>query len=306
MPIKIPDNLPALETLHKERVQVITEDRAIRQDIRPLKIAILNLMPDKIRTETQLLRVLGSTPLQISVTLLRTASYESKNTAKDHLISFYETLDDVRDQRFDAIIITGAPVEDLEFEDVAYWPELAEIFDWAKTNTFGRLHICWGAQAGLFYNHGIEKHQTDKKLFGVYNTKLHDPYHPLTQGFDDIFNVPVSRHTYIKAQDIQNIPELKILAESTDGELCLVHNDHTHDTYMFNHLEYDSDTLKREYDRDSSVRDDVDVPINYFPDNDPSQNPLMTWRAHRYILFSNWINMIYQGTPFDLSELPVT
>lgn len=305
MPIKIPDNLPALETLQKERVQVILEDRAIRQDIRPLEIVILNLMPDKIKTETQLLRALGTTPLQLSITLLRTASYESKNTSKDHLVSFYRTLDSVRNKRFDAIIITGAPVEDMDFEDVAYWLELQEIFDWAKTNTFARFHICWGAQAGLYHNHGIQKHQTDKKLFGVYNTKLHDPYHPLTQGFDDIFNVPVSRHTFVKNTDIQNIPDLKILAESTDGELCLVHNDKTHDTYMFNHLEYDSDTLKSEYDRDSQTRDDVNVPLNYFPDNDPSRPPAITWRSHRHLLFSNWINMIYQGTPFDLSELPV-
>ncbi|MEM6781346.1 MAG: homoserine O-succinyltransferase, partial [Pseudomonadota bacterium] len=177
MPIKIPDHLPALDSLQKERVAIITEDRAIRQDIRPLEIAILNLMPDKIRTETQLLRALGATPLQISVTLLRTASYESKNTSKDHLLSFYQTLNEVKDKRFDALIITGAPVEDMDFEEVSYWPELQEIMDWAKINTFGRLHICWGAQAGLYHNHGIQKFQTDKKLFGVYNTKLHDPYH---------------------------------------------------------------------------------------------------------------------------------
>lgn len=304
MPIKIPDNLPAIETLQNERVQIIRDTRALRQDIRPLEIAILNLMPDKIRTETQLLRVLGATPLQVSVTLLRTGTYESKNTGANHLTAFYKTIDEVEDKRFDAIIVTGAPVEDMAFEEVQYWPELTRIFDWAKTNSFARLYICWGAQAGLYHNHGIEKHAAAKKLFGVYDTSICDPFHPLTQGFDNIFKVPVSRHTFVKATDVNAVPDLKILAQS-DDELCLVHNDKTFDTYMFNHLEYDSDTLKREYDRDRASRDDVDVPLGYYPDDNPDQTPIISWRAHRYILFSNWINMIYQGTPFDLSELPV-
>lgn len=303
MPIRIPNNLPAIETLNKERIAIISEKRAIKQDIRPLEIAILNLMPDKITTETQLLRVLGATPLQISVTLLHTASYESKNTAADHLLSFYQTFEEIKNKRFDAIIITGAPVEHMDFKDVQYWPELQIIMDWSKSNCFGRLYICWGAQAGLYHNHNIEKRQTDKKLFGIYETKSLNPFHPLTQGFDDIFHVPVSRHTFVKESDIAAIPSLEILAKDKNGELCLVHDNDRFDTYMFNHLEYDADTLKREYDRDAMARDDVDIPLNYFPDNSPKNAPLLTWRAHRTLLFSNWINLIYQETPFDLTQL---
>ncbi|MEM9469610.1 MAG: homoserine O-succinyltransferase [Pseudomonadota bacterium] len=305
MPIKIPNNLPARDVLTRERVSIIREDRAVKQDIRPLEIAILNLMPDKIATETQLLRVLGATPLQINVTFLRTESYSSKNTAKDHLESFYTTLVKVKNRRFDALVVTGAPVEDLEYEQVDYWPELVEILEWSKQNCFARLYICWGAQAGLYHNHGIKKYTKDEKLFGVFDTKIHDFFHPLTQGFDSTFRVPISRHTSVLKSDIQAIKDLKILAESENDELCLIHNDKTFDTYMFNHLEYDSDTLKREYDRDAASRGDVPLPHNYFPNNDPSQIPEITWRSHRYILFSNWINMIYQGTPFDLSQLPL-
>jgi homoserine O-succinyltransferase len=305
MPIKIPDNLPARAVLEKERIQVIGQGRATHQDIRPLEIAILNLMPNKVATETQLLRVLGFTPLQVNITLLHTASHKSKNTSSDHILKNYESLQDVKDKQFDGLVVTGAPIEYLAFEDVDYWQELTEIFDWAKKNVFARFFLCWGAQAYLYHFYNIEKHKADTKIFGVFKAETHDIFHPLTQGFDDSFNVPAARLTYTQISDMQAIDGMKTLATTQGGEACLLHNDITRDTYMFNHLEYDSDTLKAEYDRDKDVRDDIALPVNYFPQDDPEQKPLMRWRSHRYILFSNWINMLYQGTPFDLSEIPL-
>ncbi|NBX67226.1 MAG: homoserine O-succinyltransferase [Proteobacteria bacterium] len=303
MPIKIPSTLPARETLEAERIPLILEDRAIRQDIRPLRIALLNLMPDKIRTESQLLRLLGATPLQIEMTLLRIGSHESKNTAKEHLAAFYETLDDVKGQRFDALIVTGAPVEHLDYGDVTYWPELQAIFDWADKNVYSSFFICWGAQAALNHYHGVPKHAVPAKKFGVFDHKILMPFHPLIAGFDDDFPVPVSRNTEIRHADAAKVAGLDILAEADETGICLAFEEAKRRVYMFNHLEYDAETLAREYFRDREAGMDTALPHNYFPDNDPAKTPHITWRAHRTLLFCNWINMVYQGTPYDLKDL---
>ncbi|MGH7153301.1 MAG: homoserine O-succinyltransferase [Acetobacteraceae bacterium] len=303
MPIKIPNDLPARAVLDRERVPVITEDMALRQDIRPLQIALLNLMPDKIRTETQLLRVLGATPLQIEMTLLRPGSHEPKNTSAEHLTAFYKTWEEERHRRFDALIITGAPVEHLDFEQVTYWPELAAIFDWTRTNVFSSLSICWGAQAALYHFHGLQKYDVGTKQFGVFRHRVMKPFEPLTAGFDDSFYVPVSRYTEVRRKDVAAIPALDILVESEESGLCLIQETAARRVYMFNHLEYDAETLLREYRRDRDAGVETAVPFNYFPDDDPSLAPRMTWRAHRNLLFGNWINMVYQATPFDLDML---
>lgn len=303
MPIKIPATLPARETLEAERIPLILEDRAIRQDIRPLRIALLNLMPDKIRTESQLLRLLGATPLQIEMTLLRIASHESKNTAKEHLAAFYETLDDVKGQRFDALVVTGAPVEHLDYKDVTYWPELQAIFDWADKNVYSSFFICWGAQAALNHYHGVPKHAVPAKRFGVFDHKILMPFHPLIAGFDDDFPVPVSRNTEIRHADAVKVNGLDILAEADETGICLAFEEAKRRVYMFNHLEYDAETLAREYFRDREAGMGTALPHNYFPDNDPAKAPHITWRAHRTLLFCNWINMVYQGTPYDLKDL---
>lgn len=303
MPIKIPDNLPARDVLEAERIALMSEDRAIHQDIRPLKIALLNLMPDKIKTETQLLRVLGATPLQIEMTLLRIGSHESKNTSAEHLLAFYQTWEDVKDQKFDALIVTGAPVEHLSYTDVTYWPELEKIFDWATTHVYSSFFICWGAQAALHHYHGVPKHNVDAKRFGVFDHRILMPFHPLITGFDDRFPVPVSRHTEIRHDDAAKVAGLEILAEADDTGLCLAYEPATCRVYMFNHLEYDAETLGREYFRDAQAGMNTALPRNYFPGDDPTQNPPITWRAHRTLLFSNWINMVYQGTPYNLDQL---
>jgi homoserine O-succinyltransferase len=303
MPIKIPNDLPARVVLDQERVPVITEDVALRQDIRPMQIALLNLMPEKIKTETQLLRALGGTPLQIEMTLLRLASHESKNTSQEHLTAFYKTWEDVRDRRFDALIVTGAPVEHLPYEGVTYWDELTAVFDWTKTNVYSGFFICWGAQAALYHWHGVPKYDVGAKRFGVFRHRVVRPFEPLTAGFDDDFFVPVSRYTEVRHDDIAAVPSLEILVESEESGICLIQEPAMRRYYMFNHLEYDAETLLGEYCRDRDAGLTTSLPANYFPDDDPDLAPRMTWRAHRHLLFNNWINMVYQGTPYDLSQL---
>ena len=303
MPIKIPNDLPARAVLDQERVSVITEDMALRQDIRPLQIALLNLMPEKIKTETQLLRALGATPLQIEMTLLRAGSHESKNTSQEHLTAFYKTWGEVRDQRFDALIVTGAPVEHLPFDRVTYWRELTAILDWTKTNVYSSLFICWGAQAALFHFHGLPKHDVGSKRFGVFRHRVLKPFEPLTAGFDDFFFVPVSRYTEVRHADVAKVSGLEILVESEESGICLIQETEHRRFYMFNHLEYDAETLLGEYRRDRDAGLTTALPFNYFPDDDPGLTPRMTWRAHRQLLFGNWINMVYQGTPYDLTRM---
>ncbi|HVZ08533.1 homoserine O-succinyltransferase [Rhodopila sp.] len=303
MPIKIPNDLPARTVLDRERVPVITEDVALRQDIRPLQIALLNLMPEKIKTETQLLRVLGATPLQVEMTLLRPATHESKNTPQEHLTAFYNTWQDVRHRRFDALIVTGAPVEHLAYEQVTYWQELTEILDWTRTHVFSSLFICWGAQAALYHFHRLPKYDVGAKRFGVFRHRTVKPFEPLTSGFDDNFFVPVSRYTEVRPADVVAVPGLEILVESDQSGICLIQEAAARRIYMFNHLEYDAETLLGEYRRDRDAGLETALPFNYFPDDDPDLAPRMTWRAHRTLLFGNWINMVYQGTPYDLEQL---
>ncbi len=303
MPIKIPTDLPARAVLEKERVAIITEDVALRQDIRPLQVALLNLMPEKIKTETQILRVLGATPLQIEMTLLRVATHEAKNTPLEHLTAFYQTFDEVKDRRFDALIVTGAPVEHLPYDQVNYWDELTRIFDWAKTNVYSSLFICWGAQAALHHYHGLPKHAVGAKQFGVFPHKVLKPFEPLTAGFDDFFFVPVSRHTEVRHDDVVKATGLDILVESDESGICLIQEPAKRRVYMFNHLEYDAETLMKEYQRDRDSGLSTALPLNYFPEDNPDMAPRMTWRAHRNLLFGNWINMVYQGTPYDLDRI---
>lgn len=303
MPIKIPNDLPAREILESERVSLIREDRAAKQDIRPLRVALLNLMPTKVKTETQLLRALGATPLQVEMTLIRPASHESKNTPIEHLLAFYKTWDEVKNERFDALIVTGAPVGHLAFEEVGYWPELTQIFDWAKTHVFSTFFICWGAQAALYHYHGTQRTKSDTKHFGIFDHKILMPFHPLIAGFDDVFMVPVSRYTEMPESKAAGIPGLEVLAASDQTGVCLAYEPENRRVYMFNHLEYDADTLASEYFRDEEAGAGTALPHNYFPGDDPAKAPPITWRAHRTLLFSNWVNMVYQGTPYDLNEL---
>lgn len=303
MPIKIPDNLPGRVTLAQENVPLILEDRALRQDIRPLQILILNLMPDKIGTETQLLRGLGATPLQIEVTFLHPATYTSRHTSQDHLTAFYKTYEDIADKRYDALIVTGAPVEHMEFEEVTYWKELARIFDWARTHVYGSFFICWGAQAALHHYNGVPKYPLERKHSGVFLHRVVRPFHSLLMGFDDFFPVPVSRHTEVRYADVNKHKDLEILIEADETGICLINDEKNRRVFVFNHLEYDAETLKNEYMRDTAAGKNPELPTHYFPSDDPEQEPRITWRAHRHLLFSNWINIIYQGTPYDLSEL---
>ena len=304
MPIKIPNGLPAFKTLAEDRIMVIDDERATHQDIRPLEIAILNLMPKKIETETQLLRLLSNTPLQINIELLQTASHDSKNTPQEHMFKFYTTFDKIKDRYFDGLIITGAPVEQIEFEDVDYWNELCEIMEWSKSHVYSTIHICWGAQAGLFYHYGIKKYPLDKKMFGVFKHKVLNPRHPILNGFDDIFLVPHSRHTEVRRSDIEKIPELEILAESDAAGIDIVGDKSMRRFFIFGHREYDKRTLANEYFRDLEKGLPIDIPINYFPDDNPNNKPLHTWICHANLMFSNWLNFIvYPGTPFDLTEI---
>jgi len=304
MPIKIPDNLPATEILNNENIFVMTENRAFHQDIRPLKIAILNLMPTKITTETQILRLLGNSPLQVDIVLLHPATYKSKNTPEEHLIKFYNTFDEVKDEKFDGLIITGAPVEHMEFEEVAYWDELVKIMDWSVRNVYSTFHICWGAQAGLYHHYGIKKYPLREKMFGIFPHRISKKNVKLLRGFDDIFYVPHSRHTEIKREDIEKVKGLEILSESEESGIYIVASTNGRQIFVTGHSEYDPLTLKDEYIRDVNKGLNIKIPRNYFPDDNPEKDPIVNWRSHANLLFSNWLNYyVYQETPFDLNAL---
>lgn len=304
MPIKIPNELPATQTLLNENIFVMTETRAISQDIRPLRIAILNLMPTKIATETQLSRLLGNTPLQVEIELLQTSTHKATHTSEEHMLAFYKTFDDVKDQKFDGLVITGAPVEKMEFEEVNYWRELCQIMEWSKTNVYSTFHICWGAQAALYYHYGIKKHPLPKKLFGVFPHQVEYKKSILMRGFDDTFMVPHSRHTTVLREDIEKVPELRILASSPEAGVYVVTTKGGRQVFITGHSEYDPDTLKNEYLRDRSQGLPIDVPKNYFPNDDPDLEPVVTWRSHANLLYSNWLNyFVYQATPYDIAKI---
>ncbi len=304
MPIKIPNDLPAVKTLTDENIFVMTETRAITQDIRPLKILVLNLMPKKIETETQLSRLLGNSPLQVELVLMHTKSHVSKNVSAEHLFAFYKTFDDVKNDTFDGMIITGAPVEKMAFEEVEYWDELCEIMEWTKTHVHSTFHICWGAQAGLYYHYGINKYPLDKKLFGVFEHTVAHKGSILFRGSDDVFMVPHSRHTTIRKEDILAVPELKLLAVSDKAGVYAIATDQGKQIFITGHSEYDADTLNKEYLRDLSEGKEIEIPENYFPDNNPKNAPLVTWRSHANLLYSNWLNyIVYQTTPYDIKDI---
>lgn len=301
MPIKIPDALPAKEILAGENIFVMDESHAFQQDIRPLRIAILNLMPTKETTETQLLRLIGNSPLQVDVVLLHPGSHVSKNTSAEHLESFYKTFEEVKNRRFDGMIITGAPVEQLEFEEVNYWDELTEIFEWSKTHVTSTFHICWASQAGLYYHYGVPKYNLEEKCFGVFSHTTNEPHTKLLRGFDEMFYVPHSRHTEVRREDITGIDDLVILSESEEAGIYLVASRDGRQIFATGHSEYDADSLKWEYDRDVAKGMDVALPRNYYPNDDPTRTPPSIWRAHANLLFTNWLNYyVYQETPYDI------
>ena len=301
MPIRIPNDLPAADVLQQENIFVMNQNRAGSQDIRPLEIVLLNLMPTKVVTETQLSRLLGNTPLQVNLSLMHTTSHQSKNTPQDHLLSFYKDFDELKHRKFDGMVITGAPVEQLPFEEVDYWQELCQIMQWSKTNVHSTLHICWGAQAGLYYHYGIPKHDLDKKLFGVFPHQADYKRAILLRGFDDTFYAPHSRHTTVLREDIEKCPELRILASSREAGVYAVMTKHGKQIFVMGHGEYDPDTLDREYRRDKALGLPIAVPANYYPDDDDTREPLVTWRGHANLLFSNWLNyFVYQTTPYDI------
>ena len=304
MPIKVPNDLPAVKTLADENIFVMTERRAITQDIRPLKILLLNLMPKKIETETQFSRLLGNSPLQVELELIHTKTHRAKNVSEEHLISFYKTFDDIRDNYYDGLIITGAPVEHMPFEEVEYWDELAEIMEWSKTHAHSTMHICWGAQAGLYYHYGVNKHMLDKKLFGIFPHTADYKRSILFRGFDDVFMVPQSRHTTVLREDIEAVPELKILASSEECGVYAVMSKKERQFFITGHSEYDAETLKAEYLRDKSQGKPIDIPKNYFPNDDETKPPVVSWRSHANLLFSNWLNyFVYQTTPYDVNTI---
>ena len=304
MPIKIPNNLPAVKTLHDENIFVMTENRAITQDIRPLKILILNLMPKKIETETQLSRLLGNTPLQVDIELIHSKSHKSKNTPEEHLLAFYKTFDDVKQNNYDGMIITGAPVENLPFEEVDYWQELTEIMEWSKTHVYSTLHICWGAQAGLYYHYGIKKYDLDEKLFGVFDHTICNKRSILFRGFDDVFKVPHSRHTTILEEEVKAVKELRILSTSKDAGVYAIATDGGRQIFITGHPEYDANTLANEYFRDLNENKPIKIPKNYYPNDDTTKEPIVSWRSHANLLYSNWLNYyVYQSTPFDISTI---
>lgn len=304
MPIKIPNALPAYEVLTNENIFVMTEQRAMTQDIRPLKILLLNLMPKKIETETQLSRLLGNTPLQVELDLIAMKSHVSKNTPQEHMLAFYQHFDDIKDQKFDGMVITGAPVEKKEFEEVDYWPELCEIMDWSTEHVHSTLHICWGAQAGLYHHYGVPKYLLSKKLSGVYEHHAEENNSNLLRGFDDVFHAPHSRYTTVKREDIEKVPELKILSYSEEAGVHIVTAKEGKQIFITGHSEYDGDTLKSEYLRDLSVGINPEVPEHYFPNDDPTKGPIVNWRSHANLLFSNWLNyFVYQSTPYDLTAI---
>ncbi len=305
MPVKIPSTLPARATLEGENIFVMGEERAVHQDIRPLRVAILNLMPTKVATETQLLRLLGNSPLQVEITLVHTATHESKNVPAEHLLNHYKSFAQVHRQKFDGLIITGAPVEQMPFEEVDYWPELKDIMDWADVNVFSKLYICWGAQAGMYHRYGIPKYPLPSKMFGVFPHRVLDRYNRLMRGFDDQFLAPHSRHTEVRRSDIERVPDLNILAESDEAGIYIVASTDGRYTYVTGHSEYDPLTLQGEYERDVNKGLPIRVPANYFPGDDPSKAPTVRWRGHANLLFANWLNYyVYQVTPYHVREIP--
>lgn len=304
MPIKIQDELPAVETLENENIFVMKESRATHQDIRSLRILILNLMPKKIKTETQILRLIGNSPLQVDIDLMHPASHNSKNTSEEHLIKFYNTFDEIKDNKYDGMIITGAPIETLEFEEVDYWDELKKIMDWSLHHVFSTFHICWGSQAGLYHHYGIPKYPLDKKMFGVFPHYKNKKHIKLMRGFDDLFFVPHSRHTEIKREDIEKVDELEILSESQESGVYLAASKNGRQVFATGHSEYDRESLEDEYLRDINKGMDIDPPKNYYKDDDPNKEIIMRWRSHANLLFVNWLNYyVYQETPFDLNKL---
>ena len=304
MPLRLPDRLPAIDLLKQENIFVMDDSRAHSQDIRPLRIVILNLMPLKITTETDLIRLLSNTPLQLDISFMKLKSHTPKNTPIEHMMMFYRSFEEMRHEKFDAMIITGAPVEQLNFEDVSYWPEMTEIFDWAKTHVFSTLYICWAAQAGLYYHYGVPKYPLAKKMFGVFEQKPLLPQLPIFRGFDDVFMMPHSRHTEVHREDILADNRLTLIAESADCGVSMVMAREGREFFVTGHLEYSPNTLDKEYRRDKDVRDDVEVPKHYYRDDNPANPPLVTWRAHANLLYSNWINYyIYQETPFDINQI---
>lgn len=304
MPIKIPNELPATKTLTEENIFVMTETRALTQDIRPLQIAIVNLMPTKIDTETQLLRLLGNTSLQVETELIKMQSHVSKNTSAEHLTAFYKTFPEIRERNFDGMIITGAPVEQLPFEEVEYWDELCQIMEWSKDHVHSTFHICWGAQAALYYHFGIPKYPLKEKLFGVFRHHAERKNYILLRGFDDVFMAPHSRHTTVRREDLEACGKLKILASSEEAGVYAAITDNGRQVFIMGHSEYDRDTLAREYMRDKNAGLPIEVPKNYFPDNDDTREPVVTWRSHANLLYANWLNyLVYQTTPYDLNEI---
>lgn len=304
MPINIPNELPATGILNSENIFVINEGRASHQDIRPLSIAIVNLMPVKITTETQILRLLSNSPIQIDITLINTKTHLSKNTSEEHLIKYYETFDNIKDKKYDGMIITGAPVEQLDFEDVDYWNEIEEIMEWSKTNVYSTFHICWAAQAGLYYHYGIKKYDLEEKKNGVFEHWITKKNIKLLRGFDDAFYAPHSRHTEVRREDIEKVPELEILSESNEAGVYIVASKAGRQIFVMGHSEYDAMTLKNEYDRDIANGDKTNVPQNYFPHDDISEVPIVKWRGHANLLYLNWLNYyVYQETPYSLDEI---
>ena len=304
MPIRIPNDLPATGTLQQENIFVMTQDRAVRQDIRPLEIVLLNLMPTKVATETQLSRMLGNTPLQVHLELMHTKSHESRNVSQEHLLTFYKSFDELKDRKFDGMVITGAPVEHMAFEEVDYWQELAQIMEWSKTHVHSTFHICWAAQAGLYYHYGIQKQQLDQKLFGVYKHHADYKHAILLRGFDDIFWAPHSRHTTVLREDIEKVPGLKIIASSDEAGVYAVMNKEGRQIFITGHSEYDPLTLQTEYLRDKNLGLPIQVPANYYPNDDDTKEPIVRWRSHANLLFSNWLNyFVYQTTPYDIMTI---
>ena len=304
MPIKIPNGLPARQTLESENIFVMAEQRAETQEIRPLKIALLNLMPTKIVTETQLSRLLGNTPLQVELELVQVSTHKAKNTSEEHMLAFYKTFDEIKDRYFDGMVITGAPVEQLPFDEVEYWQELCTIMEWTKTHVHSTFHICWGAQAGLYYHFGIDKVPLEKKMFGIFPHKVVYKNPILLRGFDEEFWVPHSRHTSVRREDVAAEPRLKILAESEEAGLYAMCTEGGHQVYITGHSEYDRETLKLEYLRDKNLGLPIEVPKNYFPDDDDTKEPLVRWRSHANLLYSNWLNyLVYQSTPYDVAAI---
>ena len=305
MPIKVPDNLPAKATLENEGVLLITEQVAVRQDVRPLEIALLNLMPEKIKTETQISRLLGATPLQIELTLVTTSTYAPKNTSAEHMLAFYRPWDEVRERKFDGLIITGAPIETLPFQEVTYWPELTQILDWSQSHVQETFDICWAGQAALQHFYGVPKYELPEKMFGVFPYNVISGGDGLLRGFNDEIAVPVSRHTEVRREDLPDVPGLSVLLDSDETGPCLIRDEARRHIYMFNHLEYDTTTLADEFHRDVAAGMEIKLPANYFPQDDPARPPVNKWRAHANVLISNWVNVLYQSTSFELEGIPV-